>query len=75
VFLEANVEINVKCCVQVLKKYFFLSTVTADVTGFACSHIRAVLIYNEALASNCTLWGVPPDGSDLCISYDIESEG
>jgi len=65
------VETNVKCCVQLLKQYFFLSTVTGDYPELPCSHIRAVFIYTEALASDCTLWGVVPDGTDMSIRYDM----
>jgi len=54
----------------VLKAIIFLSTVTADYPELPCSHTRAVFIYTEALASNCTLWGVQADGTDLSERYD-----
>jgi len=59
----------VRRCVQVLKQYFFLSIVTATLSELPCSHDRTVFIYTEALASNCTLWGVQPDGLAYWIRY------
>jgi len=47
-----------------------LSTVTADYPELPCSHIRATLIYAEALASSCTFWGVQANESDLAERYD-----
>jgi len=58
--------------VQVLKQYFLFSTVTAIITELLCSHARSVFIYTEALASNCTLWGVKPNGTDLSERYDTK---
>jgi hypothetical protein len=60
-------------CAIFLKIAFFLSNVTEDLPELFCSHFRAPLIYAEALASNCTLWGVQPDGSDLSIRYDTQN--
>jgi len=51
--------------------FFFLLTVTAEIYDIPCSHIRALLIYNEALASNCTIWGMVPNGTDLLERYDM----
>jgi hypothetical protein len=54
----------------IVKTILFLSNVTADYPDLPCSHIRAVLIYNEALASNCILWGVKAEELTLKIRYD-----
>jgi hypothetical protein len=51
----------------VLKTILFFSTVTADYIGLSCSHIRAALVYNEALANKCIIWGVKSKGLDLLI--------
>jgi len=53
-----------------LKAIPFILNVTADFPELPCSHERAVFVYNEALASSCTLWGVQADESDLYIRYD-----
>jgi hypothetical protein len=67
---EWYIDINVKCCVQFLKQHFLLSTLTDALSELPCSHDRAVLIYTEALAGNCILWGVQPEGLSLWIRYD-----
>jgi hypothetical protein len=54
----------------IVKTKLFLSTVTVGVPEIGCSHIRAALIYTEALAGNCILWGVKPNGLELSIRYD-----
>jgi len=57
--------------VQLLKQKIFLSTVSADYPVLLCSHMRSVFIYTEALASDCTLWGMVPNGTDLSERYDM----
>jgi len=56
--------------VQLSKQNFVLSAVTVGVPEIGCSHIRAVLIYTEALAGSCILWGVKANGLELSIRYD-----
>ena len=53
----------------IVKTMFFLSTVTGDFPELPCSHTRAVYIYTEAVASDCTLWGVVPTATDLTERY------
>jgi hypothetical protein len=40
---------------------------------FLCSHARGVSIYTEALAGNCTLWGVKAYVTDLSERYDRQN--
>jgi hypothetical protein len=54
----------------ILKTMFFLLTVTADPNGLGCSHFRCLLVYSEALASNCTIWGVKSNATVLLERYD-----
>jgi len=39
---------------------------------FLCSHTRAAVIYSEALASKCTLWGVKADTLYLRVRYGTQ---
>lgn len=60
-------------CAVTLDPLFFLQGLQANSTqnylcDFLCSHCRAVLVYTEALASNCIFWGVNPDNFTLWIS-------
>jgi hypothetical protein len=50
-------------------KILFLS-LTDSLNDLPCSHVRALLVYTDALANNCTLWGVKTDEFTLRIRYD-----
>ncbi|GFG33454.1 hypothetical protein Cfor_03522, partial [Coptotermes formosanus] len=53
-------------CGFVVNPFFFLDIGEAQgfedyVDLFFCSHSRSLFYYTEALASNCTFWGLRPD--------------
>jgi hypothetical protein len=52
----------------------FLSFTDATAAIF-CSHLRSLIVYTEALASKCTLWGVKPEVFALWIRYDNVETG